>query len=70
VNDQTPMPFGKYKGVKLEDVPAAYLLWMWDDGLWAQKDRPLHRYIANAFTVLETEATDYIVKRRPEGSAR
>jgi len=32
VNDDTIFPFGKkYKGVKLKDVPADYLLWCLDN---------------------------------------
>jgi len=30
-NDSTPMPFGKHVGTKLENVPADYLLWMYDN---------------------------------------
>ena len=26
--DDTPMPFGKHRGQKLEDMPAEYLLWL------------------------------------------
>lgn len=32
MNDKSEMPFGKYKGVKLEDVPDEYLLWLYNDG--------------------------------------
>lgn len=28
MTDDTPMPFGKHKGRRLEDVPANYLLWL------------------------------------------
>jgi uncharacterized protein (DUF3820 family) len=27
------MPFGKYKGQNMEDIPARYLLWLYEDGL-------------------------------------
>lgn len=30
-NDSTPMPFGKYKGDKLANVPAEYLMWLLDN---------------------------------------
>jgi len=26
------MPFGKHKGQNMEDVPASYLLWLYEDG--------------------------------------
>lgn len=28
LKDESPMPWGKYKGDKMENVPAAYLLWL------------------------------------------
>jgi len=28
--DNTPMPFGKYKGTPLADVDATYLHWLWN----------------------------------------
>lgn len=28
--DQEPMPFGEYRGIPLENVPASYLLWLAD----------------------------------------
>lgn len=31
LNDNSPMPFGKYKGQKLIDVPASYFLWLYDN---------------------------------------
>lgn len=31
--DTDPMPFGKYKGEPMQDVPASYLAWLWRDGL-------------------------------------
>ncbi|HUR11201.1 MAG TPA: DUF3820 family protein [Flavitalea sp.] len=30
MNENTLMPFGKYKGQKLANVPAGYLLWLYD----------------------------------------
>ena len=29
--DTDPMPFGKHKGVPLQDVPPSYLEWMWNE---------------------------------------
>jgi len=60
------MPFGKYKGVKLEDVPASYLLWLWDNGVWAEKTHVMHDYIKNSWFVLTTEADDYIPAHPPK----
>lgn len=33
------MPFGKFRGSKMGDVPANYLLWL--DGEWERGDRSL-----------------------------
>lgn len=66
MNDQSEMPFGKHKGKKMEDVPASYLLWLWDNGVWSDTAHVLHSYLRNNFSVLETEAHDYIVQHRPE----
>ena len=71
MNDESLMPFGKYRGAKLADVPASYLLWLWDkeDGLW--RDAPgrvnaeLRAYIVETFNALEMDETDYVVKHRP-----
>lgn len=32
MTDQSLMPFGKYKGEKLANVPADYLLWLLETG--------------------------------------
>ena len=31
LNDNSPMPWGKYKGKKMIDVPASYLMWLYDN---------------------------------------
>lgn len=28
IHDETPMPFGQFKGKMMKDLPAAYLLWL------------------------------------------
>lgn len=30
--DEDPMPFGKYEGVRMDEVPKSYLLWLYKDG--------------------------------------
>lgn len=70
MNDDTPMPFGKYRGTRLGDVPADYLLFLWDkdDGLWNDKGG-LSDYIRINFSALETDAPDKIIKHRPQKGA-
>lgn len=33
LNDLSPMPFGKHKGIPMQDVPASYLHFLWTE--WA-----------------------------------
>jgi uncharacterized protein (DUF3820 family) len=55
LNDNSPMPFGKYKGQKMENVPASYLLWLYDEN---KCNREVRDYIADNLDVLEDE-NDY-----------
>ena len=32
LQDLDPMPWGKYKGTPMQDVPASYLHWFWTQG--------------------------------------
>ncbi len=32
MTDNSLMPFGKYKGEKMANVPASYLLWLYENG--------------------------------------
>jgi uncharacterized protein (DUF3820 family) len=66
MSDEDTIWFGKYKGTKLADVPARYLLWLWDNGIWAEKEHKLHGYIKETFTALEDDARDYIVQHPPK----
>lgn len=50
--DETPMPFGKYKGLDLEDVPASYLLWLYEEGNLLGE---LKEYIEDNMQVLEQQ---------------
>lgn len=66
LTDSSPMPFGKHKNTPMEKVPARYLLWLWDEDVHAELGKPVHDYIKENFSTLETEATDYIVKHPPK----
>lgn len=65
LNDDSLMPFGKHKGKRLEDVPASYLLWLWDDGWWQRTSEPLGAYIEESFQALLIDAPDYDPKHKP-----
>lgn len=65
MNDESKMPFGQHKGVEMKDVPADYLLWLWNSGYWAKTDTELHRYMKENMNALEMDAPDTIVDHRP-----
>ncbi len=66
LTDQSKMPFGKHKDKKLEDVPASYLLWLWEEGGKWNQPGDLHDYIADCFTALTKECPNYIVTHTPK----
>ena len=57
MDDQSLMPFGKYKGRKMEDVPAEYLLWLRDQKC---RERGVAEYIEENLSALCKECPDYI----------
>lgn len=66
LKDSDLLWFGKHKNQRLEDVPASYLLWLWNDGLrhelQANTERGrLARHIANGMNALQRESPDTIV---------
>lgn len=63
--DTDIMPFGAHIDKRLEDVPAQYLLFLWDSWLHTctnQKHRryPLYAYVYNNYSALQMDAPDYI----------
>lgn len=51
--DNDLMPFGKFKGTPLQDVPADYLLWLWSKR--PSSDLKLDNYIWNSKEAIEME---------------
>jgi len=45
LTDLSPMPFGKFKGAPMQDVPADYLHWLWVDGKESDTRCPVAVYI-------------------------
>ena len=73
LTDTDSMPFGQHAGLRMEEVPANYLLFLWNDGLHNQaatessgnKARiAVRNYIKDALGALMQEAPDIIVKNR------
>lgn len=58
LNDLSPMPFGKYKGTKMQDVPASYLHWYWTKTEHSHFD--LNAYIKESMSALKDENPDLI----------
>ena len=46
----------------MEDVPADYLLYLWNEGV---RHPGVRQYIIDSFSALEKECPDVIVKNRP-----
>jgi len=58
--DVTPMPFGKYKGKPLQDVPASYLHWWYTQT--NRSDTSLKLYIEESLDALKEEYPDGVWK--------
>ena len=60
LKDTDAMPFGKYRGKPMQDVPAAYLHWLWTNGLKERTDSEVADYVRRNLTVLGQEYPDGI----------
>lgn len=60
LTDTSPMPFGKHKGQLMQDVPASYLHWLWNNGLKTDKSSNVATYIRENLNALQTEHPDGI----------
>ncbi len=58
LTDLSPMPFGKFKGKPMQDVPASYLHYLWQNGLAADKQSNVADYIRRNLTALKKEHPD------------
>lgn len=57
LTDTNKMPFGKYAGKAMQDVPASYLFWYWTNG---DKTSAVGKYIEKNINALEKEYPDGI----------
>lgn len=54
LTDESPMPWGKYQGDKMANVPASYLIWLYDNN----KCRgDVKAYIRDNYSVIKQEAS-------------
>ena len=61
MNDDSLMPFGKYKGNKMSEVPDHYLMWLWEN---TDLRDPLKSYIESNLTVIKTN-----IKRKQQSKS-
>ena len=52
LTDDAPMPYGAHKGTKMANVPADYLIWLYDNGKTSEQVR---QYIEENKDVLDIE---------------
>jgi uncharacterized protein (DUF3820 family) len=55
LTDTDPMPFGKYKGTPMQDVPATYLRWLKNEGC---TNVVVANYIHNSWDAIQMELGD------------
>lgn len=60
LKDTDPMPFGKHKGEPMQDVPAGYLHYLWNNGLKDDKNSQVAIYIRSNLDALKKEHPDGI----------
>ena len=65
LTDTSLMPFGKHRGSKMEDVPASYLLWLWNDNVQHSEVRA---YIEESMSALTLECPDVILNQKPKSA--
>lgn len=65
LTDKSPMPFGVHKGKLIKNVPASYLLWLWNNGVWQEAHKPIHHYIKDNIAALEMDDSDTIITHDP-----
>lgn len=62
INDDYIFPFGQHKGKKIVNVPASYLLWLFDQPDFRKStvnhNKEIYWYIKENQTLLEKEAKD------------
>ena len=47
--------FGKYKGVDIDEVPASYLMWMWEQKTFETTKPMIWQYIKKHYNDIEKE---------------
>ena len=58
LEDLDLMPFGKYKGKPMQDIPANYLHYLWVNGMMHDKQSNVADYIKRNLHALKQEHPD------------
>lgn len=58
--DTDTMPFGKHRGVPMQDVPASYLHYLWVNGMKEDKQSNVADYIRRNLNALKMDYPDGI----------
>jgi len=53
LTDTSPMPFGQFMGDDMEDVPASYLLWLYDNN---KCNDAVRLYVKDNYEVLQEQS--------------
>jgi hypothetical protein len=61
MTDESSMPFGKFKGKKMANVPAGYLLWLHEN---IELRDPLKTYVKENLDVIKAEVKQGKSKRK------
>lgn len=65
ITDNSLMPYGKYKGKKMANIQASYLLWMYrNDKLF----KALEVYVEENMDALEKEEKEELYKREQDST--
>lgn len=60
LGDTDLMPWGKYRGLTMQDIPASYFHWLWTEGKKDDKQCPVADYIRRNLSALKQEHPDGI----------
>lgn len=58
LNDASKMPFGQYKGKRIKQIPAQYILWLgsqFENSYWYDEQKQIHTYYQLNKDILEKE---------------
>ena len=64
MKDTDPMPFGKYRGYQMKDVPDSYLTFLYSQGRIRVNYSALHKYIVKNAKLLPDLILDDRDKKR------